>query len=122
MALEHTHMIVFCGVFARIRNPAGHHGEGGSERLAGQRHLCGELQRRELPEASGRPGPATGEEVCHRPRGRTTPEPSRAGEDHSTNITILMFTPFTFFIVHTLPVIMSMIHLCTLFLKKKMSL
>lgn len=52
---------------SRIRHPAGHHGEGGTKQLAGQRHLRGKLQRRQLPTAAGGPGPQTGEEVCNRP-------------------------------------------------------
>ncbi len=68
-------------VVARVRHPAGHHGEGGSERLAGQCHLCGELQRRQLQKTAGRPGPEAGEEVRHRPRGGAPAEHSGTGED-----------------------------------------
>ena len=63
----------------RIRHLAVHHGEGGTKQLAGQRHLRGKLQRRELPPAAGGSGPEAGEEVCDRPRGREAAEHAGTG-------------------------------------------
>ena len=64
----------------RVRHPAGHHGEGRAEQLAGQRHLRRKLQRRQLPAAAGGSGPEAGEEVRHRPRGRETAEHAGTGD------------------------------------------
>lgn len=64
----------------RIRHPAGHHGEGRTKQLAGQRHLRRKLQRCQLPTTAGGSGPETGEEVCDRPRGGETAEHAGAGD------------------------------------------
>lgn len=64
----------------RIRHPAGHHGEGRTKQLAGQRHLRRKLQRCQLPTTAGGSGPETGEEVCDRPRGGETAEHAGTGD------------------------------------------
>lgn len=74
-----------CFVSDRLRHPSGHHGEGRTEQLAGQRHLRGELQRRQLPTTAGGSGPETGEEVCDRPRGRTAAEHAGTGDATMTS-------------------------------------
>ena len=80
----------------RIRHPAGHHGEGGAEQLAGQRHLRGKLQRRQLPAPPGGSGPEAGEEVRDRPRGREAAEHAGAGDatmtQHSNKRSTDVFT------------------------------
>lgn len=79
-------------VCIRLRHPAGHHGESGTEQLAGQRYLRGKLQWRQLPETAGGSGPAAGEEVCHRPGGWEASEHAGTG-DAATKISIyLLFT------------------------------
>lgn len=66
--------------YIRVRHPAGHHGEGRTKQLASQRHLRGKLQRCQLPETAGGPGPATGEEVCHRRGSWETAEHDGTGD------------------------------------------
>lgn len=79
-----------CLTVIRIRHPASHHGKGGPKQLAGQCHLCGKLQRCQLPPAAGGSGPTTGEEVCHRPGGWEAAEHAGTGDATMTSA----FIPF----------------------------
>ena len=82
----------------RIRHPAGHHGEGRTEQLAGQCHLRRKLQRCQLQTTAGGSGPETGEEVCDRPWGRETAEHAGTGDATMTSALRLIFLCVCLFI------------------------